>query len=291
MPTLEILGLKPTRLILALILLPLLSIFMVSLGSWQLRRAAEKQTMLTQITQAAAHPVQRFNAQQLAATPSDNLRYRRILIRGSWIADKGVFIDNRIHQGKPGYWLIMPLKLSEPSESNLAHIDTAARARLSLTTPAVKPTAKPAVRPKPPVIVLINRGWFPKQLGQTPQLNNIPTSTVELDLQGQVLDHLPRFISLESTPNTPIGGVWQNFSVQRYQEISGLNTLAFIVQQDQPSNDGLLQDTFTPTLDPDKNRGYAYQWFSFAAIAGIAFLILCWQLVPVYFKKPSSRGE
>ncbi|MFM7009841.1 MAG: hypothetical protein ACKO0Z_11005 [Betaproteobacteria bacterium] len=34
-----------------------------------------------------------------------------------------------------------------------------------------------------------------------------------------------------------------------------------------------------PSLDADKNVGYATQWFGFAAIAAVAFCVVLWRFV------------
>lgn len=46
---------------------------------------------------------------------------------------------------------------------------------------------------------------------------------------------------------------------------------------DQAFSAGLLYDWPVPSLDSDKNRGYALQWFGFAAIAAIAWLVVAWR--------------
>ncbi len=43
---------------------------------------------------------------------------------------------------------------------------------------------------------------------------------------------------------------------------------------DPAANSSLVYDWPTPSLDSDQNRGYALQWFGFAAIAAIAWLVV-----------------
>jgi cytochrome oxidase assembly protein ShyY1 len=49
------------------------------------------------------------------------------------------------------------------------------------------------------------------------------------------------------------------------------------MQKDE-NNDGLKRVWPEPSVDSDKNMGYALQWFGFAAIAAIAWLGFAWRI-------------
>jgi hypothetical protein len=70
----------------------------------------------------------------------------------------------------------------------------------------------------------------------------------------------------------------QNLSIVELSEKSGLNLLPVVLMQTSAANDGLIRVWPEPSVDADKNLGYATQWFGFAAICLIALLVFSWRL-------------
>jgi cytochrome oxidase assembly protein ShyY1 len=62
-------------------------------------------------------------------------------------------------------------------------------------------------------------------------------------------------------------------------ERTGLRFLPLVLLQKSPVQEGLARNWPKPSLDADKNVGYATQWFGFAAIAAIAFCVVLWRFV------------
>jgi cytochrome oxidase assembly protein ShyY1 len=70
----------------------------------------------------------------------------------------------------------------------------------------------------------------------------------------------------------------QNLSLAELSEQSGLNLLPVVLMQTSHANDGLIRVWPEPSVDADKNLGYATQWFGFAAICLFALLVFAWRL-------------
>jgi hypothetical protein len=70
----------------------------------------------------------------------------------------------------------------------------------------------------------------------------------------------------------------QNLSLSELSERSGLNLLPVVLMQTSRANDGLIRVWPEPSVDADKNIGYATQWFGFAAICLFALLVFAWRL-------------
>ncbi|CPK22905.1 Uncharacterized conserved protein [Bordetella pertussis] len=68
--------------------------------------------------------------------------------------------------------------------------------------------------------------------------------------------------------------VVQNLQLDDYARASGLTLLPTVLMQTGEHNDGLARDWPQPSVDYNQNIGYAMQWFAFAGIAAIAWLVV-----------------
>ena len=80
----------------------------VALGLWQLRRAEQKLALAAQI--ARQGELAPLSNGALRAEPA-SLWHRRALVRGSWVPGATVFLDNRQMAGRPGFFVLTPLRL------------------------------------------------------------------------------------------------------------------------------------------------------------------------------------
>jgi cytochrome oxidase assembly protein ShyY1 len=71
----------------------------------------------------------------------------------------------------------------------------------------------------------------------------------------------------------------QNIELGAYAQATGLSLLPAVLMQTQEIQDGLVRDWPQPSVDFHQNLGYAMQWFSFATIAGIAWLVVAGRAV------------
>lgn len=248
----------------ALLLLGIAVVILVSLGQWQLRRSDERRAILDAIEAGRKQaPVM-----LTPATPSDDLTPWRVAqATGVWQPQFSVLLDNRNHEGRPGYWLATPLLLDGSSRQ----------------------------------AVLVLRGWLPRIMpGQgEPALPATPQGPQTVT--GEMAERVPRMFELWSLggqdqsalPATlPVGDgkvpQVQNLPLDAYARATGLNLLPVVLAQSgqaspnaqtsqtaQPSQaDGLVRDWPQPSVDFQKNTSYAIQWFAFGLIAAIAWLVV-----------------
>ena len=87
---------------------------MVRLGFWQMSRWHEESDNRDRIEASlATEPVALAEVVEAGADPShvpEGARYRRVLVRGSWLSEETVVIRNRSLDGSPGGWLATPLR-------------------------------------------------------------------------------------------------------------------------------------------------------------------------------------
>jgi surfeit locus 1 family protein len=189
---------------------------------------------------------QRGPVLELPASVVDPRDYalRRIEARGEFVAAQTVLLENKIRNGRVGYEVITPLRLG----GGTMH-------------------------------VLVNRGWIAAgpRLDQPPQ---IATPAGELRIEGIGLERLPQ--ALEAGSGPPQGRVWQNLRLDEFRAASGLALQPLIIEQHSDSGDGLARDWPQADSRARTNQMYAMQWYSFAALSLILFIVLS-------FRRESDR--
>lgn len=207
-----------------LLLAVLLPMF-ISLGLWQWRKAEIKTVMQAELDARSTGVLV-----AMPATPGDgeSLRFRHVIVRGTYDAARQVLIDNRLHQERAGYHVITPLRL-EGSEMH----------------------------------VLVNRGWLPAPADHARQPEAaVPVGAVELT--GIAVLPASRFFNLAAQPSSGWQPVWQNLDLERFRSAVDYPLQALIVQLDPQAPGGFVREWPRPDERADRHRSYALQWFGFA---------------------------
>jgi surfeit locus 1 family protein len=215
----------------------------LSAARWQLDRAAYKTGLHQRIEAAAAAPPVSLQA-GVDGDPA-HLAWHPAEARGRFDSSRVVFLDNRLRDGVPGYEVLTPLRLSGSDR-----------------------------------VLLVNRGWIaaPRQREQLPQVD---TPGGEVRVQGFAVLPSERFMELRS--GTDDASRWQNWTLARAQARWAVDLLPVALLQSAPAegtgpgtgqSDTLARNWPRPDAGIDKHRGYALQWFSFAGIGLIVWLLL-----------------
>lgn len=224
-------GLVPTLLV--LLLMPIF----IRLGFWQLERAEQKQGIQRDYERRARLPAFQLEPRVSAG---EELEYRRIYVSGQFDNQHQILIDNKIHNGKVGYYVITPLRMTESDQ-----------------------------------YVLVNRGWLPA--GQfRHELPNIDVTEKLVTLHG-VLVRPRRDIFMISAKNRendrwPLRMQW--LDKEEVAKLSGLNLYPFAILMDADGASGYIREWGSVNLDPNKNTSYAMQWFSFAVVLLLIYLVV-----------------
>ena len=225
-------------------LLALLAIGLtLSLGYWQLSRADQKLALTAVQQQLGQLPELNNAALQVMTDPAQQVLHRRIVLRGQWIADSTVFLDNRQMNGKPGFYVITPL---QPEGGGPA--------------------------------VLVQRGWVQRNFVDRSSVPLIATPTGMVELAGRIAP-LPSKLYDMGEPGS--GLIRQNLDLVQFSAQTQLSLMRVSIQQSGGSEAGLLRDWPKSGLGFEKNQGYALQWFGLSAL--IAFLYFWFQLVRRFF--------
>jgi surfeit locus 1 family protein len=189
---------------------------------------------------ALAGRLQAARAGPLIAVPAaeiseDEIAWRRVEVSGRYAPEYTVFIDNRVLHGVPGYHVVTPLK-----------IDGGDR------------------------YVLVNRGW----VAAAPDRRTLPridTPSAPVRITG--IATVPGAHQFELSTRIAEGNVWQNLTIARYRATVAIAIQPVVVQQDSELNDGLKREWVESGPSPDRNYGYAFQWFALAAAFLIYYLV------------------
>ncbi len=217
------------RAVLVAAFLVLLALFL-SLGEWQLRRAAEKTPLFD-----------RFGAgQNLPAltTPIDNrrldeYRYRTLELRGRYDSSRQFLLDNMIHQGQAGYHVLTPFRPlgAEPW-------------------------------------LLVNRGWVSADPDRR-VLPQIAVSEAVRKVRGRI-DTLPRPGLKFAVPVPDEAGNWPQVvlfpSIDELVAYLREPLFRYQLRLASEQRDGFVREWEPRTMAPEQHVGYAIQWFGLAGV-------------------------
>jgi surfeit locus 1 family protein len=211
------------------------------LGLWQLDRAAQKTALQeAQDTQRALPPLPAaVLARASAAAPAQ--WQRTVTLQGRWLAQHTVYLDNRQMNGRPGFYALTPLQLSDGSA------------------------------------VLVQRGWLARNADERARIELPALPVGEVAVTGRIAPAPARLYEFSGEAS---GVIRQNLRLDAFARETALTLRPFtVVQEDTspPAADGLLRQWPQPVAGADKHRGYAFQWFALSAL--IIGLYVWFQLI------------
>ncbi len=209
----------------------------LSLGAWQWGRAQQRLALQAAIEARAAQPPLQQDA-LLTAAGSPDLLHRPVVLRGQWLAQHTVYLDNRQMQGRPGFYVVTPLQLAVPASA--------------------------------PPVVLVQRGWVPRDFQDRTRLPPVETPAGEGTLTGPIAPAPARLYDFDGAPAGPIR---QNLDLAVFRRETGLALVDGSVQQVGSPSEGLLRDWPAPASGAEKNYGYAFQWW---ALSGLILILYVW---------------
>jgi surfeit locus 1 family protein len=222
---------RPFTTLLAIVLIAML----VSLGNWQLRRAAEKRVLFDSFAQGSDATL------SIDGKTPKVPRYSQVEAEGHYDGTRQVLIDNMVHAERAGYFVITPFALQGggwvlvnrgwvplgKSRAELPAIPVAADTRRirgradNLPSPGIKMGTPAALAPPYPVVA------------------NFPTRAETATL-------------LNESSWTPA---------------------ADLILLDPKEPDGYARDWAAPGFPPMRHIGYAVQWFGLALALCVIYIV------------------
>ena len=225
----------------------------LSLGFWQLRRAALKEDLQSQMTQrqaqAALHNMDLKTADSLV-----QWHHRPVELTGQWVQGSTIYLDNRQMGGRVGFYVVSPLKLEGDGR-----------------------------------LMLIQRGWMPRDFMDRTHVPDVPTPNGVVTVSGRLAAAPSKVYELGKAEP---GRIRQNLDVDALAQEWSVNLIhASVVQTHQADgapDDGLLRQWPQVASDVSKHHGYAFQWFGLSAL--IMCLYVWFQIISPRRKGAESNA-
>lgn len=222
-----------------------------SLGQWQLGRAAQKEALQAAIGTRQSLPVL-DNRALVAKKNSADVLHRQAALKGTWLAEHTVYLDNRPMNGETGFFVVTPLALEGSVQ-----------------------------------VILVQRGWIRRNFTDRTLLAPIATSSGLVTVQGRIAPPPSKLYAFKGLEG---GLIRQNLDIADFGAQTGLPLLEFSLLQTDAAGDGLSRDWAASNLGVDKHYGYAFQWFGLCGL--VLFLFFWFQLVlPLRAKLRSSLSR
>ncbi len=209
---------------------------LLSLGFWQLDRAGEKRALLAEFAQGRDGTIIQLEAD---LRTFDGLQFQRAGATGHYDAAHQFLLDNRTYNGRVGYHVLTPFMLRE---SGMA--------------------------------VLVNRGWIPIRKGRS-YLPDMPVSSEHRTLTGLIrLPSVKGFMLGEEEVRQGWPYRIQRIKTESLARELGYPLLPVVLLLDGNQGDGYVRDWHPFVFGPERNVGYAVQWFGLALALLVIYIVV-----------------
>lgn len=235
----------------------------VSLGRWQLSRAAQKEALQARIdAQKLKAPLSQ--AEFLALGEAAGEMHRPVRLRGLWLTAQTVYLDNRQMHGTPGFYVLTPFALEGSEQAVMVQRGWVQRNFVDRTQLGVVET--------PPGIVELTALIEPPpshlfELGAKTAAAPAPAASAAAPAPSAAGASAPAPGIQGSSP------IRQNLDLEAFRAETQLPLRTDVsLQQSGPASEGLQRDWPAPALGLERHYGYAFQWFGLSALVVILYV-------------------
>jgi surfeit locus 1 family protein len=207
----------------------------LALGNWQTRRAQEKHNIELRMAERGQMPPTVLS--RAGDAPAD-IEFRNVTVRGEYLPNWTVYLDNRPYKGTPGFYVVTPLKIAGSD-----------------------------------MHVLVSRGWTKRDVVDRTRLPQIPTPAGTVEITGIARNSSSRLLQLGTAEPIRPGAIVQNAEAADIGRAANLPIYPFVIEQLTDTRDDLVRDWPRPSAGEDKHRGYAFQWYALAVTALLFFVV------------------
>lgn len=207
----------------------------ISLGNWQTRRAEEKEAIAALMQEQLLRvPVVLSTAQEFSQLQA----FQKVKLKGEFVRDWPLYLDNRPLGGVAGFYVLMPFKIQGSEQA-----------------------------------VLVARGWLQRNPVERTRIPTLLTDQGIVEIEGVVRDQLDRTMQLGKQEILKSGSIVQSVPFDELRKQTGLAIVDKVLEQTSNTEDGLIRDWPKPSAGSDKHRAYAFQWYGLALMAAIFFVV------------------
>jgi len=213
-----------------------------SLGVWQWSRAQEKWRLEESVELMKTRPPLSQDDYLAFKDPVDEL-HRRVILRGQWLAEETIYLDNRAMNSQAGFWVMTPLALNNR------------------------------------VSVLVQRGWIPRNANDRTEIAPYDTPNSEVQIEARISQGPSKMFDLgEDKPlefktrdEARSLRIRQNVELSAFAKERDLHLMGNVVEIG-PHSGGLRRDWPVPASTAFKNVGYTVQWFAMSLLLAILYI-------------------
>ena len=228
------------RLITSLLALVFFSLF-ISLGFWQLDRADYKRTLYSDFENRQSGQAIDLNHDNTKLSDKEEKIWRHVNATGEFLEQYQILLDNQVEKGQAGYYVYTPFKLKQSEH-----------------------------------VVLVNRGWLSAGNDRTVSPVLIMTNDL-VNIMGVAKEEPKTGLLLKNMPpeqmNKDVYRV-QRLNIHEVAELTKIKLLPYIVRLKPESKHGYRRQWQLPGSGVSIQNGYAFQWFAFATVLLIIYLVL-----------------
>lgn len=210
----------------------------LALGHWQYGRGVTMQEQDAALARQT-RLVPLANAGLLALSAPEQAMHRSARLRGLWLGQRTVFLDNRPMNGKVGLIVLTPLQLEGSA-----------------------------------TVVMVQRGWAQRNFLDRTALPQVGSPLGLVEIEGRIAPWPSKLYELDGSG---AGAIRQNLDWAQFRAESGLPTLQVTIKQTNAGADGLTRDWPEVQVTLRKHFGYALQWWGISAL--LIFLYVWFQIV------------
>jgi surfeit locus 1 family protein len=221
----------------------------IRLGFWQLDRLAWRQLFNARVEGQINAAVLDLN-HNLPADQLYDMEYRRVAVQGTYDYNQEIILRNQVYDSRLGVRVFTPLMVDGSEKT-----------------------------------ILVERGWIPVE-------DSSPQARAKYDEPGQVIVsgvlrrplETPDFGGVPNptlSPDEPRLDAWNFINLKQIQAQTTLQLLPVYIQQSPgPNQTGYpVREVVVPEITEGPHMGYAFQWFSFAAILGVGYPFFLWKQI------------
>lgn len=213
-----------------------LTAILISLGCWQLTRSEQKRQFLE--LERVRLNTEKVSIAELFSQTIEQLQYRTVELKGQYVQAQQFLLDNQIHNGKPGFFVLTPFFVNDKSA------------------------------------ILVNRGWIPAELSRS-KLPELGIKQVEQVIFGR-LNRFPSVGIKLKDGEIPTAGwpaIIQWVDSKTLANSLSYQLLPFQLELDANQPEGYTREwKIAAVLPPEKHIAYAVQWFGLAFTLSILFI-------------------
>jgi surfeit locus 1 family protein len=205
-----------------------------SLGQWQTRRASEK--LAIEARQQARESQAPTELGSVIRQPEE-VEFRHMKVRGEFLPEWTVYLDNRPYKGAAGFHVMTPMKIVNSD-----------------------------------MHVLVARGWVKRDVADRAKLPPISTPGGIVEIEGVARRSSGHLLQLGKVETLRQGAIVQNLDASEFEKAAGMRMQPFVLEQAGDLQDGLIRDWPRPSTGVEKHQGYAFQWYALAVTALLFFV-------------------